>query len=283
MKIPKFRMAALCLLFIDSTSAEPSVQVPRILDDISNEMPVGPGLPNPGLIISEGDVMSSRIIRQGEREITVQEIKPIVLPEPTVVPSPPDRDAPVIQARSAQPRVNQPKYEICSVGATVYRWESTACRSLFTYQSRHAGLPLISFWSSMDASLLQGISQYEGTDGIIRNLIMVWSVRDMDSISSRSSSRRKADPQPAIPDFPSGPATYIILTGTPGPEDLATIQSLHDIYNQSKAQVLAAAAARENARIAREAELEANPSKPENIVLNYWNIHKNSTMKGGSK
>jgi hypothetical protein len=67
------------------------------------------------------------------------------------------------------------------------------------------------------------------------------------------------------------------------PEDLATIQSLHDVYNQSKAQLLAAAATREHALRARQAKLEINPPKPGNIVLSYWNIGTDVSEKGGSK
>jgi hypothetical protein len=214
MNNPTCRMATICLLLIGSASAEPTVLLPRILDETINSAPAVIHAFQPGLVVPAADVVSLRVLKQGECEITVQEIKPMALPQPVAGPSTLNEAIPAIKERLAHLSQEVPDYKICRVGATVYHSESSESRSLFTYQSGELELQLISFWSSMDASLLQAISQYVGADGIPRGLVMAWSVGDMNSISVGSDSQEDVCSS-VIPEFPGGPATYFIVEENP--------------------------------------------------------------------
>ena len=67
-------------------------------------------------------------------------------------------------------------------------------------------------------------------------------------------------------------------------EALASIQSLHDLYNNEHDRLLTAYQDREQASLAREAELKANPPKPKDIVLNYWLSNSSEpSVKGGAR
>ena len=99
---------------------------------------------------------------------------------------------------------------------------------------------------------------------------MMWSI---SSYKRKNSLQRKfADriPVPAIPEFPAGNATFVITSGDPTAETLASIQSLHDLYNNEHDRLKAAYEGRERAQRLHEAKLKANPPQLKNIVLNYW-------------
>jgi len=62
---------------------------------------------------------------------------------------------------------------------------------------------------------------------------------------------------------------------------LVPIQSLHDLYDKEYARLRAAYEGREQARIAREALLKANPPQPKDITLNFWRSEKPASKEQG--
>ena len=65
----------------------------------------------------------------------------------------------------------------------------------------------------------------------------------------------------------------------PTPQTLASIQSLHDLYNNEHDRLKEAYDGRERAQRQHEAELKANPPQPKDIVLNYWRIDSKDQPK----
>ncbi len=64
---------------------------------------------------------------------------------------------------------------------------------------------------------------------------------------------------------------------------LASIQAVHDLYNNEHDRLQTAYQGRQQANLQREAELKAHPPKPQNIVIDHWDIHGDTQAEGGSK
>jgi hypothetical protein len=159
-------------------------------------------------------------------------------------------------------QVARPKQELLFIGATVFRARNAVPRTLVRISAscdEPGKNEEITFWSSADFALLSGFSSFVGADGVARDLIMAWGNEDMDSVSN-------------IPEFPSGKATFQIVSGQANKEILASIQALHELYDHDYVRLKTAYEGREQARIQHEAEAKANPPKPKDIILNHWRI-----------
>ena len=147
-------------------------------------------------------------------------------------------------------------------------------RSYFSYETNpswpNSDEQPVTLWSSADFSLLWGFASFVGSDGKTRSLMMTWSNLYTDSQQRLFARLGKPYIAPKIPDLPPGKATFVIASGNLTVEALASIQSLHDLYNNEHDRLLTAYQSREQASLAREAELKAHPPKPKDIVLNYW-------------
>ena len=99
--------------------------------------------------------------------------------------------------------------------------------------------------------------------------MMTWGILHIDHRQRLLAKFGKSYTAPKIPDLPPGKATFIIASGNLTVEALASIQSLHDLYNNEHDRLLIAYQSREQASLAREAELKAHPPKPKDIILNY--------------
>jgi hypothetical protein len=110
---------------------------------------------------------------------------------------------------------------------------------------------------------------------------MSWSTMDAERITKLHTARGRIYQLPKIPTFLAGKATFQIIGETqPAPEDIAAIQSLHDLYNNEHQRLLTAYQGREQARKQQEAYLKANPPQPQNITLHYWRSeHRTSNVK----
>ncbi len=252
------------LVSISSVRAQdqaPAATTAHVIGEIPDGTPPPPEPLKPGLFIPKRDIISTETHIQDGRKITVREIKPLDLPTPPATPPVSD---PAIQAHLAVMRENAPRRVMLSVGATVYRAENAPSRTFGTYRPNGGEAP-VTFWSSADFSLLPGIPAYVGADGIARSLMLGWSARPIES-----------SPQ-QIPEFPAGPATFIVTSENPSPEALASIQSLHDVYNNEYARLKTAYESREQARLQQAAELKAHPPKPKDITLNFWRADTTNT------
>ncbi len=251
------------------TAPAPEVSTARIIGNLPDGTPPPPQPAKPGFSVPAADILETKIHEQGGRQITIQKIAPIALPPPPEVAISADPASPALLARIAALRAKYPRNEIISLGATVYRSQDLPPRTLVRVWPAGAE-KAVNFWSSADFSLLSGVSSFVGSDGATRSLMMMWSTVDIDRITGLMAKHGRQYVPPAIPDFPAGKATFSIISGNPEPGALAAIQSLHDVYHSEHARLLTAYQGREQARLAQQAELKANPPRPKDIVLNYW-------------
>ena len=235
----------------------PAPTTARVIDDLPDGTPPPPEPPKPAFIVASKDILDTQIHEQGGRKITVQKINPIDLPPPPVAEPPADRTDPAVQARLAAFRAKYPRNELIRIGATVYHLPDSTTRTLVTYWPSK-GEQSVTLCSSADFSLLWGFASFVGSDGKTRSLMMTWSNLYTDSQQRLFARLGKSYLAPKIPDLPAGKATFVVTSGSLTVEGLASIQSLHDLYNNEHERLLTAYQSREQASLAREAELKAH-------------------------
>ncbi len=267
----------------------PSLESPttaRILGEIPDGTPPPPAPPKPEYQVAARDVLSTTTHEQGGRTITIREIKPIALPPPPppaeITLAEPDAE---FSQRLAEYRENHPKNELLFLGATVFRSKDSPPRTLVRWWPM-GGTGTITFWSSADFALIAGgINNFADTAGDTHAMLMGWGNVDLDRMSDLYAAKGLEYEAPDLPDFPAGKATFEIAGDTkPTAEEMAVIQSLHDLYNTELERLKTAYEGREQARVEREAYLKANPPQPKDITLNFWRKEKPATNeKGASK
>ena len=281
--IPLTLLAGLtCLSSAFSQDEKAAPTTARVIGDLPDGTPPPPEPPKPAFIVAAKDILDTEIHKQGGRKITVQKINPIALPPPPLAEPPLDRTDPAVRARIAAFRAKYPRNELIRIGANVYHLPDSTTRTLITYWPNSDDQP-VTLWSSADFSLLWGFASFVGSDGKTRSLMMTWGILHIDHRQRLLAKFGKSYTAPKIPDLPPGKATFVIASGNLTAEALTSIQSLHDLYNNEHDRLLIAYQSREQASLAREAELKAHPPKPKDIVLNYWNIGESTSIQGGSK
>jgi hypothetical protein len=271
MKIRYFPTIFLALLSGGSMSyAEPPAPITtaHVIGEIPDGRP-SPELKLPEFVVPAQDILSSKTYFRDGQKITMQQIKPIALPPPVTVVAVPVNEDPAVLESPIAAEENHSSGELLCIGATVFKsLDGTPPRSLVNFWpqgNEKAGNEPITFWSSADFGLLSGFCSFVGTDEITRSLMMAWS-------SEMLNRKEGISRHPEIPTFPAGYATFQIIEGTPDAKTLASIHALHEVYDSEYTRLKTAYEGREQARIQHEAELKANPPKPEDIILNHWRI-----------
>ncbi|MCF7731306.1 MAG: LamG domain-containing protein [Akkermansiaceae bacterium] len=257
--------------------------LPRLIETVIAPAPapvpaVKPYTPAPA------DLREAKTIEQGGRQITYQRIEPLPIPPPPEpVPQPTAAERAAFSARAAALRASRPRERFILLGGTLYLSDNRPPRAFCRQWPVGGGEP-VSFWTNIDLRDIQGLGRFVGTDGTHYQFMMMWTVMDLSRIASAWSANGRAYLPPELPDFPNetpaaagqpatltGAATFIpVCEGADKANDLTIITELHKIYNQERPRLHAAAISRENARLAAEAALKANPPKPQDITLHYW-------------
>ncbi len=263
---------------VSETTETPSPA--RLLGPLNDGTPPPPAPSKPAFVVRPWDILEFKTVQQGGREINIQKINPIALPPRPQAPAPIDLNDPAIQQRIAERRAKYPAMKMLAVGATIYHSDNSPPRSLVSLWPQTAGEP-VTVWSSANFALLAGIPTFATSSGEKTSIMMMWSTINLDRTNNLQRNYARQFPRPEIPIFREGNATFQVVSGNPTAETLASIQSLHDIYNNEHPQLLAAYQGRERARIAHEAEQKANPPLPKDLVLNYWHTEKPATTEKG--
>lgn len=290
MKTNHLILVVLCGLISSGFSDQAPVTAARITSPIADGTPPQPAPEKPEFVVRPQKVLSRETHFEGGRKITLQKITPIELPPPpeAVIPR---EVTPAMRELVAQHRAQHARKTILPLSAIIYRSTTSAPRTLVTYSPQPdrpldgqtaIPVPSVTFWSSADFTLLLGFADFVGSDGQTRSLMMAWNTYDLETLRARSLKFKKPALLPSIPTLPDGPATYLITHGNPRPQDLAVIQSLHDLYNNEHPRLQAAHEGRERLRLAQETEKQANPPQPQDLVLNHWSTTK-STQKGADQ
>lgn len=254
----------------------------RILGTIPDGTPPPPEAPKPEYKIAASDILQTTTLREGGRNITFQQIKPIALPPAPQATESNAAPSPEFLQRLSEFREAHPRSAIMNLGATIYHSKNQPVRTLLQLWPEGGATP-IKVWSSADFTLIAGgIRSFIDTSGSTRHLMIMPSVIDIDRLSTLFASKGKTYTAPQIPTLPEGKATFQIIGEQPSPSDLTALQSLHDLYNNQHAELLAAHQGREQARLQQQAELKANPPQPKDITLRYWHTERHA-VKGGAQ
>lgn len=76
---------------------------------------------------------------------------------------------------------------------------------------------------------------------------------------------------PELPAIPEADPAFVITKGEPTADELAGLTALHAIYKTEHARLKAAYEYVRVVNEQREAELRANPPKPQNLIIKHWN------------
>jgi hypothetical protein len=266
----------------DKTEPAITPTTARILGTIPDGTPPPPSEPKPEYKTAASDILQTTTLREGGRNITLQQIKPIALPPPPQATESTAAPSPEFLQRLSEFRAAHPRSAIFNLGATIYHSNGQPTRTLLQLWPEGGGAP-IKVWSSADFSLIAGgISSFIDASGSTRHLMIMPSVIDLDRMTALFASKGKTYTAPQIPTLPEGKATFQIIGEQPASSDLTALQSLHNLYNQHHAELLSAHQSREQASLQREAALKANPPPPKDITLRYWRTERPAS-KGGDQ
>ena len=244
-----------CSLFIPagfvllgSLSAVQSEQEPALLTNPPNGSVAT--APEIRAVFAPAEVLETTVTRQGDRDITVQRlaldpndpIKPVF---PTPPASFPAESAPAST-------YDAPSAYLLMLSATVY----PGPRTFLNWSHRFANGTSREFsgWSNIDFNHFTGIATLLGTDGNQHTFVM--------AVGTEQAHAENA------PNYATDTPTFM-SDGEIPTEALVLVDSLHKIYTTEGAKLATAHDGRERARLAKEAELLANPPQPKDLIIRY--------------
>ena len=244
----------------------------QIIGEIPDGKPSEPAPPPAKLVVAPEDVLESKTVEVGERQITTEKIAPLKLPPIPEPAPPPDPLSPEVQQRIHELSAQYRETTLVFLGATIFHSaDLPGPRTLVRVwdQESKSGY---SCWSSANWNWLGGIGGFQGKDGRQYALIMSHSNMDIDRWSEFMERHGKEYIAPPVPELPAGDATFVVTDGTPPEDALAPVIALHQLYNKDWEKLKAAYEGRERARLEREEFLRANPPRPKNIVIRHWRM-----------
>lgn len=201
---------------------------------------------------------------------TVHLVEDPGLPDPPPPPPPLAVDDPTVQARLAKMTREYPDIQLLFLSATVYDHSRTLLRC---YPSGN-GKREVTAWSNLDFNHFSGFCtfQVKGGDGEVRSYGLIMGLGNEDT--ERSAKLRTEHgieyDAPEIPALPDDKPAYVIEEDSPDPEAAGIIDDLHELYRVEGTRMAVAYQARIKAEEARRAYLLANPPKPKDVTIHFW-------------
>lgn len=228
----------------------------------------------PALHITEADILKTRTLVRPEQKITIQELVP---QEITPLPESPARLASPQKQENRQTRMIPHRMSMLS--CNVYHDDAEAItRTLLKWTSQgKTSVEFYEAWSNIDFRHLTQVTTFE-KEGIRHNVM--FGIGFESSAKATEIARRfgRTYAPPTIPELPKKSTTtptFVVTKGTPGADDLATIEGLHELYQKHHADFIAESKriARKNAREA--AKRKANPPDPTpDVLIRFWTPEK---------
>ena len=254
-----------------------------------------PSLPAPKPAPIDFKVLSSRTTRMavieaaemsdlppitGTINVTVQRVEDPNLPEPLPpLPALPPDD-PLVVARLAELRLKYRGTKMVFVSASVHDHKRTLLRIYPNGKMDDE----VSAWSNLDFNHFCGFSTYrvkDAVDGTFYDYGLLMGIGSMDTALWAALAKKRgfvyqAPKIPQIPDLTVGGPAFLVVEGDAKSAALDTLEQIHDLYRVEGAKMEQAYHARVKARAERKAFLLANPPKPEDIVIRFWERESNS-------
>lgn len=199
---------------------------------------------------------------KGMINLTVELVRQPQLSDPPPLP-PLEPNDPAVVARTEELARKYPETQLVFVSASVYKSSITQFRL-------HAGgkrAKEIRGWSNIDFNHFSGFANYQvhGTDDVVRSYGLIMGIGNVDA----------PDDSAAIPKLPNlatqGPA--FILTGgdIKDRETKELIEGMHALYKTEGQRLAEAYRERTKAYEDRKAFLLANPPRPKDVTIRFWN------------
>ena len=244
--------------------------------------PPPPALPEPRLEVPPDHTIASRVLDLGDHTVTIERVRPVELP----APPPPAVNSATDPQQLAALRAKlaaRPARKMLMLSATVYDHRATRLQG-----SGKDGRQ-IEAWSNIDFDLLRGLGALRRGEDEFYFLYLGIGAIDTARLGERMAAAGRIYRPPVVPPLPasaeSQPA-FVVTMGDPGPEDLAGIDALHELYRLEHQRLKVA---REYARLAAErlaADRLLNPPKPPDIIIKSWRLSGQASVpgwKGGAR
>lgn len=257
----------------DATTSE---QPLRVIGQVADG---SPGLPNVPKVLPAAEILSTKVVQDKGRKITMRKIVPPMLPAPPQPRMLSEEELAAIERfrNSEQFRRSQEAEQVsefCFVSATVYDGQATQVMWW------HKNEPFVA-WSNLDWNVMGGFHQFEGKGQRFSFI--------MGAGATSSRARQLREPDFRLPDLPNltveGPS-YVLVSGDKEDEvAIKFIDVLHDLYEAEGPRLIAARVTRDQNREKAEAKLKANPPKPKDTVIQYWRRPRETQneMTGGDR
>jgi hypothetical protein len=193
----------------------------------------------------------------GTANLKVEMVKAPELPEPLESLAPlPVEDAAVV-AQIQEFREEHRGDEFVVVCATVYDHTRTFLRIFPNGQTDQE----VTVWSNIDFNHFTGVGSFRVTaaDGTTRNIGLMMVLGNEPSVK---------DGAPSLPDLTKTGPSFLVTKGNS--EALEPIDRLHQLYRNEGERMKQAFFAREKALEAKKAALLANPPKPLDVTIRFW-------------
>ncbi len=251
-------------------------------ESIPAPVPQPERLAPPRLDVPARNTVTSRTYDRGDHSITIEKVRPVLLPAPpeTSEMRPPDLAR---QAAFRQLLANRPRRELVCLSATVYdhratllRWSGSNGR---TFEA----------WSNIDFNLMRGVGAVK--QGDTEHYLLYLGLGNVDTVrlAAQWSKFGRSYWPPAIPTLPpvaETQPTLLVTKGDPTSADLNALNALHELYRMEHSRLKASHEwmCLLNAQLA--AERLSNPPKPPDLIIKSWRVSGQASIpaaKGDSQ
>lgn len=206
--------------------------------------------------------MSGLPAPEGVRNVTVQYVAAPDLPEDPEPEPAVQLTEEQIEAFREEIAENYQETQLVIISASVHEDGITR----FQVQASGPDEVPVSGWSNFDFHHLSGFADFElkQRDGSYKRYSIIMGVGHVTH----------PDPDVRVPKLPDlatdGPRFVVHKGGKNNPKGLELVEGLHTLYALEGDRLAAAHAARKRAYEARKAELLANPPKPKDVTIRFW-------------
>jgi hypothetical protein len=191
-------------------------------------------------------------------------------------PKLPDPQPPPVHEPSS-PRVpplpvgaNETRSTFIFISATVYDHSRTRLQFHTSGNTNEK----VTVWSNIDFNHFCGLAKFnmEAVDGSSRRYDLMMGINNEETRKLAAIAEKKgiSYTPPAIPQFFGEQPAFVIEQANPNPEAVQFIENLHQFYRNQGPRLQAAYQARIQAQADRKAYLLANPPKPKDVTMHFW-------------
>lgn len=226
--------------------------------------------PKPRLQTFAEDVIQSRTVDLGERQVTFEKIRPLSLPS---IPEPPEQVEVELSTEQLQAFEEAKKVQHIFLGVTVYIPDegSEAAKSLVRYWCRQGEQP-VSMWINANLLWVGAFAEYESEE-VSYSLMMFPSEYRFETLRRVAALSGQEWQEPDIPEFDGdGTGEIRVIEGNPSEAELEPIKALMEHYRTDKVRLRELYEQRLAEAEQKRLEREADPPEKKDLRIRYWRL-----------